>query len=218
MGRKLPAPAAVLLALAMIVIATDAAAEGETVKKDDGGELRRATLGGGCFWCIEAVFAELDGVDGVVSGYAGGDDPDPTYQEVCSGKTGHAEVVQVAFDPRIIGYREILTVFFSVHDPTTLNRQGADVGTQYRSLILYHDEAQRRQAVELIRRLEEEEVWPAPIVTEIAPFEVFHPAEKYHQDYYARNRSAGYCQVVIAPKLQKFRREFAERIKPGPGR
>ena len=164
-----------------------------------------ATLGGGCFWCLEAAFLDLKGVRSVVSGYAGGTVPNPTYRQVCAGTTGHAEVVQVTFDPAQIDYLTLLEVFFTVHDPTTLNRQGADVGTQYRSVIFWHDEAQRAAAEEFIARLTRERVWSAPIVTELAPLPDFYPAEDYHQDYYRQNPYQGYCQVVISPKLAKLR-------------
>jgi peptide-methionine (S)-S-oxide reductase len=172
-----------------------------------------ATLGGGCFWCLDAAYRRVDGVTGVVSGYAGGQDPRPTYQRVCSGSTGHAEVVQVEFDPDLISYRDILDVFWAIHDPTTPNQQGADIGTQYRSIILVHDDAQRRTAEE--SRAAVQSLWPRPVVTEIVPLEVFHPAEEYHQDYYARNPEQGYCQVVINPKLAKLRQRFAARLRAG---
>lgn len=185
----------------------------ETPAMSTPANLEKATLGGGCFWCLEAVFAELEGVHSVVSGYAGGSKPDPTYQEVCTGTTGHAEVVQLSFDPARISYQEILTVFFHVHDPTTLNRQGHDVGSQYRSVILYHSPEQKRLAEETIARLEAEKLWPDPIVTRVEPFTVFYPAESYHQDYYARNPSKPYCSLVIAPKMAKFRQEFRGKLK-----
>jgi peptide-methionine (S)-S-oxide reductase len=172
-----------------------------------------ATLGGGCFWCLDAAYRRIEGVTGVVSGYAGGQDPRPTYQRVCSGSTGHAEVVQVEFDPDVISYRDILDVFWAIHDPTTLNRQGADVGTQYRSIILTHDDAQRRVAEE--SRQAVAPLWPRPVVTEITPLETFFPAEEYHQDYFARNPDQGYCQVVINPKLAKLREKFAGRLRAG---
>ena len=172
-----------------------------------------ATLGGGCFWCLEAVFQELRGVKRVVSGYAGGAETEPTYEEVCAGVTGHAEVVQVHFDPAIIGFREILVVFFSVHDPTTLNRQGADIGTQYRSVILWGSERQREAAEEVIAKLDTEGVFGAPIVTQLAALETFYPAEDYHQEYYERNPNQPYCQVVIEPKLAKFRKIYAKQLK-----
>ncbi|HEX5705966.1 MAG TPA: peptide-methionine (S)-S-oxide reductase MsrA [Pyrinomonadaceae bacterium] len=172
-----------------------------------------ATLGGGCFWCVEAVFDMLQGVERVESGYAGGDIENPSYQQVCTGATGHAEVVRVTFDPRVVSFRDILEVFFTAHDPTTLNRQGADVGTQYRSVIFYHDDRQRRVAEEVIREINESNIWDAPLVTELAPFEKFYEAEDYHQEYFARNPGEGYCRVVVAPKVKKFRERFRERLK-----
>lgn len=175
--------------------------------------LETATLGGGCFWCLEAVYDNLQGVVDVVSGYSGGRRPNPTYEQVSTGYTGHAEVVQLKFNPSEITFREILEVFFSIHDPTTLNRQGTDVGTQYRSIILYHDDRQKEITGDTIRELEEQKVWPRPIVTQVEPFEAFYPAEEYHQEYYVKNPYAGYCMVVIAPKLAKFRQKYAERLK-----
>lgn len=172
-----------------------------------------ATLGGGCFWCLEPVFEELKGVRDVVVGYAGGDHPSPDYQLVCSGKTGHAEVIQITFDAAQVSFREILEVFFSVHDPTTLNRQGADAGTQYRSIILYHDEDQRQIAAQLIASLNAEQIWNSPIVTQVEPLERFFPAEDYHQAYYRKNPGQGYCMMVVAPKLKKFRERYAEKLK-----
>jgi peptide-methionine (S)-S-oxide reductase len=175
-----------------------------------------ATLGGGCFWCTEAVFSELKGVEKVEPGYAGGTLPNPSYEQVCSGRTGHAEVVQVTFDPKLLSYHDLLTIFFTVHDPTTLNRQGADVGTQYRSVVLYHDERQKSTAEAVVRELEGEKLWRKKIVTELVPFTAFYPAEEYHHDYFRRNPSGGYCQFVIAPKVAKFRSHFAERLKSAP--
>lgn len=172
-----------------------------------------ATLGGGCFWCVEAVFEQVEGVSRVVSGYAGGRRENPTYEQVCSGATGHAEVVQVIFDPEEITYREILEIFFATHDPTTLNRQGADIGTQYRSVIFVHSDEQKRQAEEILTELAETGAWGRPVVTEIAPFERFYPAEAYHQGYYRKNPGQGYCSAVIAPKLAKFRQTYANRLK-----
>ena len=172
-----------------------------------------ATLGGGCFWCLEAVYQELRGVDRVESGYSGGDVPNPTYRAVCSETTGHAEVVEVTFDPDVISYRDILEVYFTIHDPTTLNRQGADVGTQYRSVIFYHDDEQRRVAEAVISDLESEGIWKDPIVTEVAPFDEFYIAENYHQDYFRNNGYQPYCQVIIAPKVAKFRKQHLERLK-----
>jgi peptide-methionine (S)-S-oxide reductase len=174
-----------------------------------------ATLGGGCFWCLEAVFDELQGVTDVVSGYTGGQVESPTYEQVCSGWTGHAEVVQVTFDPAEVSFREILEVFFAVHDPTTLNRQGNDVGPQYRSAVFHHSEEQREAAERLIAELDAEGVWEAPIVTEVTPLPRFHPAEAYHQEYFRRNPNQGYCQYVVAPKVAKFRQKFRDRMKQG---
>jgi peptide-methionine (S)-S-oxide reductase len=171
-----------------------------------------ATLAGGCFWCLEAVFDELRGVVSVESGYSGGRRPNPTYEQVCSGATGHAEVVQVTFDPREISYGDLLRVFFSIHDPTTLNRQGADVGTQYRSAIFYHSPEQKRIAEETIRELQDEGVWKG-IVTQVVPFETFYVAEDYHQEYFANNSRQPYCNVVIAPKVAKFRKQYMDRLK-----
>jgi peptide-methionine (S)-S-oxide reductase len=172
-----------------------------------------ATLAGGCFWCLEAVYDDLQGVQRVVSGYAGGSVPDPTYKQVCSGATGHAEVVQLTYDPDVVSFRDLLEIFFTIHDPTTLNRQGADVGTQYRSAIFYHNEEQKRQAEEIIAELEEDNVFADPIVTEVTSLDNFYPAEDYHQDYYANNPNQPYCQMVVAPKLRKFRQKFAEKRK-----
>ena len=179
----------------------------------DGSGSEVTTLGGGCFWCLEAVFDEVQGVTDVVSGYAVGAAANPTYEQVCSGRTGHAEVVQVRFDPKRIAYRELLELFFSIHDPTTLNRQGADAGTQYRSVIFYHDDEQKRVAEQLIRELESAKTFNKPIVTQIAPFHGFYPAEEYHQEYFKRNPYQGYCQVIIAPKMAKFRQHHAQALK-----
>ena len=175
--------------------------------------LEIATLAGGCFWCIEAVFLEVNGVERVVSGYTGGTTVNPTYRQVCSDKTGHAEAVQVTFDPEQISYREILEIFFSIHDPTTLNRQGADTGTQYRSAIFYHDEQQKTIAEELIGELNKASIWEKPIVTQIVPLNKFYPAEDYHREYFARHPEQAYCQMVISPKVNKFRKEWARRLK-----
>ena len=171
-----------------------------------------ATLGGGCFWCLDEIFRQLKGVRRVESGYSGGTAASPSYEQVCTGTTGHAEVVQIRFDPSLISYRELLEVFFTVHDPTTLNRQGADVGTQYRSVIFHHSPEQRATAERVIAELGEAAIWDAPIVTQLVPFERFYPAEAYHQEYYRRNASQPYCQVVIAPKVAKFRKHFLERL------
>ena len=172
-----------------------------------------ATLAGGCFWCLEAVFDELNGVVSVKSGYAGGRIDNPSYKDVCNGTTGHAEVVQVTFDASALTFRDLLTVFFTVHDPTTLNRQGADAGTQYRSAIFHHDEAQRADAEAVIRELTESRLWPNPIVTEVAPFTKFYMAEDYHQEYFANNPTQPYCMAVVAPKVIKFRKMYTERLK-----
>jgi len=176
-------------------------------------ELQVATLGGGCFWCVEAVFSELNGVLKAESGYAGGTMKNPTYEEVCSDETGHAEVVQVTFDPSIITYREILQVFFSVHDPTTLNRQGADVGTQYRSAIFYNSREQKKVAEEVIKEINRTKMWEKPVVTELIPLTEFYKAEEYHQNYFKNNPFQGYCQVVISPKVSKFRKNYFDRLK-----
>ncbi len=171
-----------------------------------------ATIGGGCFWCIEAVFAPLKGIEKVVSGYAGGHVPNPTYEAVCTGSTGHAEVVQLTFDPAVITFEEVLEIFFAMHDPTTLNRQGADKGTQYRSVIYYHDDAQHETAQAVIARLTEDEVFDDPIVTQVEPLDVFYSAEAYHQDYFANNTYQPYCMAVIAPKVLKLREKYADRL------
>ena len=172
-----------------------------------------ATLGGGCFWCLDAVYREVRGVLGVVSGYAGGDVADPSYREVCGGRTGHAEVVQVTFDPAEVSYRELLEVFFSIHDPTTRDRQGHDVGTQYRSAIFTHSPEQQATAESLIAELTAQGLFPDPIVTQVAPLERFYPAEDYHQDYLTQNPEQPYCQAVVAPKLAKFRKHHLERLR-----
>ncbi len=172
-----------------------------------------ATLAGGCFWCLEAVFEEMRGVESVKSGYAGGTVPNPRYEDVCTGRTGHAEVVQVAFDPAEVSFRELLEVFFTIHDPTTLNRQGNDIGTQYRSAVFFHTPEQEQTAREVIRDLEEEGVWENPIVTQVEPAPEFYPAEEEHQQYYRRNPGQGYCQVVVAPKVAKFRRKYVDRLR-----
>ena len=172
-----------------------------------------ATLAGGCFWCLEAAFNELKGVERVQSGYAGGTVPHPTYEQVCTGRTGHAEAVQIAFDPVVISYADLLDVFFVIHDPTTLNRQGVDAGTQYRSAIFYHSPEQEAAARRAIAGLEAAKLWGGPIVTQVVPLEAFYPAEDYHRDYYARNPRQGYCQIVIAPKVAKVRKAFFAKLK-----
>ena len=172
-----------------------------------------ATLGGGCFWCLEAVFDDVRGVTDVVSGYAGGKVANPSYRDVCNGTTGHAEVVQVTFNPEEISYRDLLEIFFEIHDPTTLNRQGADVGTQYRSAIFYHSPEQQQQAQELIAELQQAGKFKHPVVTEVAPVDIFYAAEEYHQEYYQNNQRQPYCMAVVAPKVQKFRKSFQDRVK-----
>jgi peptide-methionine (S)-S-oxide reductase len=172
-----------------------------------------ATLGGGCFWCLEAVFELVNGVESVVSGYAGGATTNPSYMAVCSGTTGHAEVVQVQFDPAQVSYKELLEIFFGTHDPTTRNRQGADVGTQYRSVIFWHTPQQKETAEKLIAELNAAQIWPAPIVTEVVPFKAFFKAEDYHQTYFRNNPAQPYCQAVVSPKVAKFRKRFQEKLK-----
>ena len=172
-----------------------------------------ATLAGGCFWCLEAVFNELKGVERVQSGYSGGTVPNPNYRQVCTGITGHAEVVQITFDPWFISFKEVLEVFFSIHDPTTLNRQGADIGTQYRSAIFYHTPEQKTVAEQVIKDLNAAKVWNAPIVTEVVPFKIFYKAENYHQEYYKNNPDQPYCRAVIEPKVIKFRQKFLSKLK-----
>ncbi|MGB2854040.1 MAG: peptide-methionine (S)-S-oxide reductase MsrA [Dehalococcoidia bacterium] len=175
--------------------------------------LEVATLAGGCFWCIEAVFREVDGVENVISGYTGGTTVKPTYDQVCTGETGHAEAVQVNFNPSKISYREILEIFFSVHDPTTLNRQGADVGTQYRSAVFCHNYQQQIVAEELIGEFNKAHLWKKPIVTQITPLDTFYPAEDYHREYFSRYPEQAYCQMVISPKVSKFRKHWTKRLK-----
>jgi peptide-methionine (S)-S-oxide reductase len=175
--------------------------------------LEIAVLGGGCFWCVEAVYRDLAGVHSVKSGYAGGHTANPRYKEVCSGTTGHAEVVRIAFDPKVLSYADLLRVFFTIHDPTSLNRQGADVGTQYRSVILTTDEAQATTAREIMAELTAAAIYDRPLVTKISKLDTFYPAEDEHDDYFARNPGSGYCQAVVAPKVRKFRKQFADRLK-----
>jgi peptide-methionine (S)-S-oxide reductase len=185
----------------------DAMSEGTAARTE------QATLGGGCFWCLEAVFLELRGVIGVVSGYAGGHVVHPTYEQVCSGRTGHAEVVQVTFDPTELNYADLLRVFFTIHDPTTPDRQGNDVGPQYRSIILTHSDEQRRIAEAVTKEIADGGIWDGPIVTQIEPLQVFYPAEEYHQNYFANNPNTGYCRVIVAPKVAKFRKTFMDRLR-----
>jgi peptide-methionine (S)-S-oxide reductase len=172
-----------------------------------------ATLAGGCFWCLEAIYDDLKGVISVESGYSGGSVPNPSYELVCTGKTSHAETVQISYDPTVITYKDLLDVFFSIHDPTTLNRQGADVGTQYRSAIFYHSPEQKAEAEQVMAEIGAAHLWPKPLVTEVRPFAAFYPAEDYHQEYFRRNPGQGYCRLVIAPKVAKFRQHYLERLK-----
>ena len=172
-----------------------------------------ATLGGGCFWCLEAVFKDLRGVERVTSGYAGGHVPNPTYKQVCTDTTGHAEVVQIEFDPAQVSYADLLRVFFTIHDPTTKDRQGNDVGRQYRSIILTYSLDQRATAEAVMKEITDEKLWPKPLTTEVVPLETFYPAEPEHYDYFARNPWSGYCQAVIAPKVAKFRKQYQDRLK-----
>jgi peptide-methionine (S)-S-oxide reductase len=172
-----------------------------------------ATLGGGCFWCVEAVYQQMEGVLAVASGYMGGSLANPTYEQVCSGTTGHVEVVQVKFDPAISGFRDILEVFFAIHDPTSRDRQGDDTGVQYRSVVFYHDDAERATAEQVIRELNAERIWPAPIVTEVRAAETFYPAEHYHRDYFRNHPNQPYCAAVVAPKVRKFRAKFAAKLR-----
>ncbi|MEM8966983.1 MAG: peptide-methionine (S)-S-oxide reductase MsrA [Bacteroidota bacterium] len=175
--------------------------------------MKQATFGSGCFWCTEAVFQDVEGIESVVSGYSGGHIKNPAYREVCSGRTGHAEVVQITYDPAVISYDELLEIFWKTHDPTTLNRQGADVGTQYRSVVYYHDEEQKQLAEAYKQKLNESGAFTNPIVTEISPLDTFYPAEDYHQNYYKNNPEQGYCSFVIRPKVDKFKQVFSEKLK-----
>ena len=175
-----------------------------------------ATLAGGCFWCLEAVFEQLEGVAKVVSGYSGGHTPNPTYEQVCGEGTGHAEVVQIHFDPEIVSFQEMLGVFMSIHDPTTLNRQGPDVGSRYRSVIFYHHPVQKTIAEQVISELKRAGIWAEAVVTEVIPFALFYPAEEYHQEYYRKNPYQGYCQFIIEPKVAKFRKQYFDRLRTGP--
>ena len=220
--QAVAATALVALAAAGAFMATSHSASGQpddkTVARDKVGEkpaegLEQVTFGSGCFWCTEAVFAELKGVKSAVSGYSGGHVEKPTYEQVCTGATGHAEVIQVTYDPKVVKFSDLLAVFWQTHDPTTLNRQGADSGTQYRSAIFYHTDEQRKEAEFYKKKLDESGAFRAPIVTEITKFDKFYPAENYHQEYYAANPEASYCRMVIAPKMEKFRKAFANMLK-----
>ena len=210
----------VVLALLIVGCALAGGNEGSGGMKEPGSEtmpsqdkLKKATFAGGCFWCTEAIFQEMKGVYKVTSGYIGGQVENPTYKAVCTGQTGHAEAVEITYNPDEVTFQELLEVHFKTHDPTTLNRQGADRGTQYRSGIFFHDEGQKKAAEDIIKSLDEAKVYPDPIVTEVTEATTFYPAEEYHQDYYANNRQAGYCQMVITPKVEKFRKVFAEKIR-----
>jgi peptide-methionine (S)-S-oxide reductase len=181
--------------------------------EETGSNLKKATFGSGCFWCTEAVFLNVKGVEKVESGYAGGKVKNPTYREVCTGLTGHAEVTQITYDPKVISYEDLLEIFWNTHDPTTLNKQGADEGTQYRSVVFYHDESQRKTAEQYKKQLEDSKVFKQPIVTEISALPAFYKAEDYHQNYYELNPNQGYCQYVIRPKVEKFRKQYASKLK-----
>jgi peptide-methionine (S)-S-oxide reductase len=187
---------------------------GTALGADTKPKLAKATFAGGCFWCTEAVYAQIKGVESVTSGYTGGAVPNPTYKQVCTGQTGHAEGVEIEFDPAVVGYGKLLEVFFSTHDPTTRNRQGADVGTQYRSAVFFHDEEQRKLAEQVIERLDAAKAFPNPIVTEVVEATTFYPAENYHQDYFANNPLQPYCQAVVSPKVEKVRKVFKDLLKP----
>jgi peptide-methionine (S)-S-oxide reductase len=204
-----------LVGLWMAAIFGGAMGMGEGEIRDDrtAGGREVVTLGGGCFWCVEAIFDELKGVEKVESGYSGGRVVNPSYEQVCTGKTGHAEAVQITFDPKVISLKELLEIFFTVHDPTTLNRQGADVGTQYRSVIFYRDDQQKAVAELTMKEIQAAGIWDAPIVTELAPFKAFYSAEDYHQQYFELNGQQPYCRMVIAPKVAKFREHFRSRLK-----
>jgi peptide-methionine (S)-S-oxide reductase len=204
-----------LIPLVMLLGCGTQATNNISMEDRNTGKYEQATFGQGCFWCAEAIFKELDGVVKVESGYSGGKTANPTYKEVCSGQTGHAEVVQITYDPSKISYDELLEVFWKTHDPTTLNRQGNDVGTQYRSVIFYHNEEQKRLAEAYKKKLIDEKIWDKPIVTEISPFTHFYKAEDYHQNYYENNPNQAYCQYVIVPKLEKFEKIFKAKIKKG---
>lgn len=182
-------------------------------KMENNAALETATFGSGCFWCTEAIFDRIKGVESVESGYSGGSVPDPSYEAVCTGKTGHAEVIQVRYNPKFVSYDELLEIFWKTHDPTTLNRQGADVGTQYRSVIFYHDNNQKDKAIYYKEKLENSKIWNDPIVTEISPFTKFYKAENYHQEYYEKNPNQGYCSFVITPKVEKFEKIFKDKLK-----
>src|SRR6267154_229157 len=202
----------IAMAVAMIAI-TAMAGHAQTAKKMESGELKTATFGAGCFWCTEAVFPSVKGVTKVVSGYSGGKVKNPSYREVCSALTGHAEVTQITYNPKEVSFEELLEVFWNTHDPTTLNRQGADEGTQYRSAVFYNDEEQKKIAEQYKKQLEASHVYKSPVVTEISPLINFYPAEDYHQNYFELNPNQGYCQYVIRPKVEKFKKQFSAKLK-----
>lgn len=203
-----------LLALLLLGLTLGTAAQSSSKPSNPTNKMALATFGAGCFWCVEAVFQDLKGVSKVVSGYSGGKIANPTYREVCSGLTGHAEVIQVTYDPAVLSFDELLEVFWGTHDPTTLNRQGADAGTQYRSAVFYHDDEQRRLAEAYKQKLNDEKAFPNPIVTEVVPFKVLYPAEDYHQNYFNQNENQNpYCTMVIRPKVDKMRKVFAAKLK-----
>jgi peptide-methionine (S)-S-oxide reductase len=196
-----------------LILLTSVQANGDTKTMSQRSSTETITLAGGCFWCLEAIFDQVRGVTDVVSGYAGGTVVNPSYELVCTGSTGHAEVVQVTFDPAVISYRDILGIFFDIHDPTTLNRQGADIGTQYRSVVFYHDERQKADAESVIGDLIEASTYNAPIVTEVTALSAYYPAEDYHQEFFENNPSRPYCRAVVGPKVAKFQKHFSERLK-----
>lgn len=202
-----------VLNLSLLICLGSIIAHAQTSTKKPMKEIEVATLGSGCFWCTEAFFLRVKGIESVVSGYSGGKVKNPTYREVCSGLTGHAEVIQVKFDPALISYSEVLEIFWNTHDPTTLNKQGADEGTQYRSVVFYHSESQKQTAEDYKKQLDKSGAYKNPIVTEISPFTIFYPAEDYHQNYYALNPNQGYCQYVIRPKIEKFNKQYAAKLK-----
>ncbi len=199
----------VLLVCSILTAQNKSTTKGKTMEQKS----EVATLGAGCFWCVEAIYQRLDGVEKVESGYSGGSVKNPTYEQVCTGRTGHAEVIQVTFDPKKLSFKELLEVFFKTHDPTTLNKQGADVGTQYRSAIFYHSDEQKKTAELVKKETDAAKIWDDPIVTEISPFTLFYKAEEYHQDYYNQNSYQPYCMMVINPKLSKFKKEFSNKLK-----
>ena len=202
----------VILIMVLLGMTLPTSVEG-VIMEQNKQSMEKATFGGGCFWCTEAIFERVKGVDRVIAGYSGGKVKTPTYREVSSGLTGHAEVIQVIYDPDVVSYYTLLEIFFKTHDPTTLNRQGADVGTQYRSVIFYHDASQEEKAREIREELNHAGIWDNPIVTEITEFQAFYPAEDYHQDYYANNSNQGYCRMVITPKVQKLEKVFRDKLK-----